>query len=106
MLSFLVIGSVALFVFQIIVFYSVPRVARVFIFSHRGLAAGTNIGLSFFIMMFVGVGNIVGICNLLASSVLASYILIAGSLSKSVVKVKWEWKYLIVPVPTTVVERR
>jgi len=104
--SFLVIGFVALLAFQLIVLYSIPRIVRVFIFSHRGVAAGTNIGMSFFIMIFVGVGNIVGICNLLASSALAAYILVLGNLSRSVVRVRWDWKYLIIPVPKASIETK
>jgi len=96
----------SLFAFQMFVLYSLGKTIRIFIYSHRVLAAGLNLAMSFGILAFMGVGNLVGMANLTGSTLLAVYIIIRGATSKKKAVIKWK-RIIGIPVfPRIQVERR
>ncbi len=90
MLSFFWISALSLFAFQMFILYSLGKKVRIFIYNHRVLAAGLNLAMSFGILAFMGVGNIVGLANLTGSTLLAAYIVIRGALSREKTVVRWK----------------
>lgn len=89
MLNFFWIAALSLFAFQMFILYSLGKKIRIFIYSHRVLAAGLNLMMSFGILFFMGVGNMVGLANLTGSTLLAAYIIIVGAMSKKKAVIRW-----------------
>ena len=97
MLLFFWIAALSLFVFQLFLLYSIDRRVRIWILSHKTAAAITNMLMSLVIMAMVGVGSIVGMANLFASTALAAYMIIAGRLMRQKARLSWR-RFLGIPL--------
>ena len=83
------IATSSLFAFQMFVLHSLGKKTRMFIYSHKMPAAGINLAMSVGMVVIMGVGNVVGLANLTASTLLASYIVGRGTLGKKKAVIKW-----------------
>lgn len=97
MLGLFGIATSSLFALQMFVLHSLGKKARIFIYSHKVPAAGVNLAMSVGMVAIMGVGNIVGLANLTASTLLASWIVSRGTLGKKKAVIKWT-KVIGVPV--------
>lgn len=97
MLGLFGIATSSLFAFQMFVLHSLGKKTRIFIYSHKVPAAGINLAMSVGMVAIMGVGNIVGLANLTASTLLASWIVSRGTLGKKKAVIKWT-KVIGVPV--------
>lgn len=106
MLNFFWIAAISLFAFQMLVLHSLGKKTRIFIYSHRVVAACLNLVMSLLILGFMGVGNIVGLANLTGSTILATYIIIRGALSKEEAVIRWRRFAKIFSYPMIKIVRR
>ena len=97
MFSLFGIATTSLFAFQMFVLHSLGKKTRTFIYSHKAPAAGLNLAMSVGMVAIMGVGNVVGLANLSASTLLASWIVTRGTVGRKKAVVKWK-KVLGIPV--------
>lgn len=97
MMMFFWAAAISLFVFQMILLYSLNRKVRIWILSHKIGAAIANLAMSFLIVLVVGVASIVGLANLFASTALAAYMIIAGRFMRKKARLSLR-KFLGIPL--------
>jgi hypothetical protein len=95
MMMFFWTAAINLFVFQMILLYSLNRKVRIWILSHKIGAAVANLAMSVLIVLVVGVASIVGLANLFASTALAAHMIIAGRLMRKRARLSWRRFYEI-----------
>ena len=84
--TFLLIAMLVSIGFHFVLFRMMGKICRTLLYNYRILAALIVLGTDFFMLIFVGAGNIVGIANLGGGLCLALWIFVVGYFCKDRVR--------------------
>jgi hypothetical protein len=97
------IATLVMFVFEVFIVHSLTKPVRLWIFSHPGIAAVLEFGLSCLILLFTGVGSIVGLANIASSIPFDIYIFTARLWHKERAIICWRKIFWFIRRPTIVI---
>jgi hypothetical protein len=99
-------ATLVMFVFEVFIVHSLTKPVRLWIFSHPGIAAVLEFGLSCLMLLFTGVGSIVGLANIASSIPFDIYLFTARLWHKERAITCWGKVFWFIRVPTIVVISR